>query len=404
MKKYSHDHNFADCLEAIQVAMSFAEQGEFDTAEEIMKAWERGEKPSDLKKAGKDQHPIFSMSGMHLIKKCLSILLGIIGYILIARGDIWADGAQEIRIGFFPNITHSQALLAKAGGSYEKATGMPVQWNAFNAGPSAVEALFVEAIDMTFIGPNPAINGYIKSEGKSFAIVSGGASGGAALVVREDSGIQGLKDFDGKIIATPQLGNTQDVAARAWFHKNGYKFKEKGGSLTVMPLANPDQLTMFQKKEIDGAWTVEPWVSRLVIEGGGRVLLEEKELWPGGRYVTTHLIVSRSFLKKHPAVVKKILQAHVEITLQIQKDQGKAMRAVNEQIKRETGKSLPDDVIKSAFQRVAFTWDPVKSSLHQSAQSAFEAGFIKTEPQLEGIYDLGLLNEVLQEKQLDTIQ
>lgn len=408
MKNHSLHQEFGDCMEAISVAISFAEQGEFDTAREIIGAWDRGDMPTELAPPLRSGSPSDASRAMglkgSLMKKCLSLLLGIIGLIVIDRGAVRAEEAKEIRIGFFPNITHAQALLAKGGGAYEKATGLPVKWHAFNAGPSAIEALFAEAIDMSFIGPNPAINGYIKSEGKSFVIVAGGASGGAALVVRDDSGIHGPQDFGDTVIATPQLGNTQDVAARAWFRKNGYQFKEKGGNLTVMPLANPDQLTMFQKKEIHGAWTVEPWVSRLVIEGGGQVLLEEKELWPAGRYVTTHLIVSRLFLEKHPTEVQKILRAHVEITQQIQGDQEKAMREVNEQIKKETGKSLPESVIKSAFQRVEFTWDPVKDSLHHSARSAFEAGFIKSEPKLEGIYDLHLLNAVLQEKKLQTIE
>ena len=190
------------------------------------------------------------------------------GALAAAPAPVQAE-ARVLRLGHFPNITHAQALYARAGGQFEKAIGVPIEWTSFNAGPSAIEAMFAGAIDATFVGPNPAINGYIRSNGQEFVIVAGAASGGAGLVLRQDAGIHTDQDFGGKIIATPQLGNTQDVAARVWFAAHGYKLREKGGNLTLLALANPDQLTLFQKQEIDGAWTVEPWVARLELEGGG---------------------------------------------------------------------------------------------------------------------------------------
>jgi NitT/TauT family transport system substrate-binding protein len=199
-----------------------------------------------------------------------------------------------LRLGHFPNVTHAQALIGRATGDFERTVGVPVRWTQFNAGPSAVEALFASAIDAVYIGPNPAINGHIKSRGESFAIVAGAASGGAAMVVRGDVHIASDSDFHGKVVATPQLANTQDVAARLWFAERGLISRDRGGDLTIIPLANPDQLLMFAKREIDAAWTVEPWVSRLEQEGGGRVYLEERDLWPGGRYPTAVLVVRRS--------------------------------------------------------------------------------------------------------------
>src|SRR6185436_1028808 len=199
-------------------------------------------------------------------------------------------------LGHFPNITHAQALYARAGGQFEQKIGVPIKWITFNAGPTAIESLFGDAIDATFVGPNPAINGFIKSRGEKFVIIAGAASGGAGLVVRKDAGIKMEKDFNGKTIATPQLGNTQDVAARLWFGERGYKFKDQGGSLALLALSNPDQLTLFKKKQIHGAWTVEPWLSRLELEGDGELFLDEKKLWPGGKHVTTHLVVRKSFL------------------------------------------------------------------------------------------------------------
>jgi NitT/TauT family transport system substrate-binding protein len=307
--------------------------------------------------------------------------------------------ATEIRIGNFPNITHGQAVYARANGEFEKKTGVPIQWTSFNAGPTAIESLFSGAIDATYVGPNPAINGYLKSKGQ-FVIIAGAASGGAGLVVRKDSGIAGEKDFNGKIVATPQLGNTQDVAAKVWFADRGYKLKESGGNLTITPLANPDQLTLFQKKEIHAAWTVEPWLSRLEIEGGGQLFLDEKNLWPDGRYVTTHLAIRKEFLENNRDLVKKLIAAHIDVTQQINANKTSASKILNEELKKEMGKALPEEVISRALQRVEFTWDPIASSLQKSADAAHKIGFIRQQPDLKGIYDLSLLNEVLRERKL----
>ena len=221
--------------------------------------------------------------------------------------------------------------------------------------------------------------------------------------MRQDSGIEGEKDFDGKVIATPQLGNTQDLAARAWFLNSGYRLKEKGGTVALIPLSNPDQLTMFKKKQIDGAWTVEPWLSRLEMEGAGRLFLEEKSLWPQGRYVTTHLIVNKRFLVEKQELMKRLLAAHVAITRQINADKTAAAKVLNEQLKKETGKALLPEVITGALNRVELTWDPVASSLRKSAEFAHTVGFLKKTPRLEGIYSLRLLNEVLGENNLPEI-
>lgn len=308
-----------------------------------------------------------------------------------------------LRLGHFPNITHAQAVYARAGGQFEKAVGVPIEWTSFNAGPSAIEAMFAHAIDATFVGPNPAINGFMKSRGQEFVIVAGAASGGAALVVRQDSGIRTDADFAGKTIATPQLGNTQDVAARVWFAQRGHKLREKGGNLTLLALANPDQLTLFQKKEIDGAWTVEPWVSRLEIEGGGKVYLDEKTLWPGGKYVITHLIVSRTFLASSPQIVERLLGALIDVTQQINAGKSAAGAILNAELKKESGKALPPEVVERALQRVEFTWDPIAASLHQSAAAAHQVGFLRAAPDLRGIYSLALLNKVLHERHLPPV-
>jgi len=325
--------------------------------------------------------------------------------IAFAMPSIVAFGANPsgIRLGYFPNITHAQALYGRASGNFEKAIGVPIEWATFNAGPTAIEAIFTGAIDATFVGPGPAINGYIKSRGEKFVIVCGAASGGAALVVRGDSTIKTDKDFSGKTIATPQLGNTQDIAAREWLREKGYRLTAQGGTVNLMALANADQLVSFKSKQIDAAWTIEPWVSRLELEAGGKIFLEEKELWPNGKYVTTHLIVSRAYLKSNPEAVRKLIQATVEATQAINSDKLAAEKLLNQQIRKDTSKALAEGVIRRSLERVELTWDPVSSSLGKVADSAYAIHFLSKQPDLTGIYNLSLLNEVLKEKGLPPV-
>jgi NitT/TauT family transport system substrate-binding protein len=303
-----------------------------------------------------------------------------------------------IRVGAFPNITHAQPMIGKANGWFEKALGsnVKIEWRSFNAGPSVIEALFAGAIDMTYVGPNPAVNGYVRSNGEALRIIAGATSGGAALVVRGDSGIKKAEDFHGKRVASPQMGNTQDVALRAWLKSQGLKTRDKGGDVTVMPIANPDQLTLFLKKEIDAAWAPEPWASRLVHDAGGRIFLDERTLWPKGQFLTTELIVSTKFLQSHPDLVKKWLQAHVELTDWINGHVPEAKQILNQQIQRETGKALAPPVLDDSFSRLQVTYEPLREQLFRAAQLAFDAGFLGRQmPNLSRIYDLTLLNQVL---------
>jgi len=271
-----------------------------------------------------------------------------------------------------------------------------IEWNSFNAGPSAIEALFAGALDMTYVGPNPAINGYVRSNGEALRIIAGATSGGEALVVRGDSGINKPEDFHGKRIASPQMGNTQDVALRAWLKSQGLKTRDKGGDVTVMPIANPDQLTLFLKKEIDAAWAPEPWASRLLHDASGRMFLDERTLWPHGQFLTTELVVSTKFLQTHPDLVKKWLQAHVEFTDWINSHVAEAKQILNQQIQRETGKALASPVLDDSFSRLQVTYDPLRAPLLRAAQLAFDAGFLGRQmPDLSRIYDLTLLNQVL---------
>ena len=328
--------------------------------------------------------------------------------LLIAASALHAQQKPTVlRVGYFPNITHAQALVGRANGQFEKSlgAGVQVEWKAFNAGPSAIEALFANAIDLTYVGPNPTVAGYFRSQGAAVRVIAGAASGGASLVVRRDAGIQTASDFHGKKVATPQLGNTQDVALRSWLRANGLKSREKGGDVQVIPISNPDQLTLFLKGQIDAAWAPEPWAARLVHEGGGRIFLDERDLWPDHQFVITNIIVSPKFLKEHPDVVKNFLRTHVELTEWINKNPAQAKQIMNQQLQKETGKALPAEVLDEAFSRMQVTYDPIHSSLLKSTQQAFDEGFLgRTQPDLSGLYDLKLLNEVLSEKKARPVQ
>ncbi len=336
--------------------------------------------------------------------KGVGYALSVAFFFLISPKINGEGGVQQLRLGHFPNVTHGQALYARATGDFEKALGIKIKWTSFNAGPTAIESLFTDAVDATFVGPGPTINGFIKSRGEKFVIIAGSASGGAGLVVRGDAPIASEKDFHGKVIATPQLGNTQDVAARVWFTQKGYQTKERGGDLTLIALSNPDQLTMFKKQQIDGAWTIEPWVSRLELEGGGRVFLEESVLWPKGRYVTTHLVVSKKLLAREPELVRKLLAALVDVTLTINADKAAAAKIMNQELEKETGKNLKPEVLKNALKRVEFTWDPIPSSLRESAEDLHAVGFLRKTPDITGIYALDPLNSVLEERNLPPVK
>jgi NitT/TauT family transport system substrate-binding protein len=342
-------------------------------------------------------------------------LLRPILFLLLALGMAPPCRAEKIvlRVGHFPNVTHAQAVIAhglsRTGkGWFEERLGpdVEVQWFVYNAGPSAMEAIFARSIDLTYVGPNPAVNAHLKSQGEEIRIVAGACSGGAALVVQPDGRIKTDADFKGKKIATPQFGNTQDVAARAWLQSKGLRITMTGGDAFVVPTANPDQLSLFQRGEMDAVWTVEPWVSRLELEAKGKVYLEESSLWKdtGGKYVTTHLVSSVKFLKERPDLLKKWIAAHVELTKWINDHPDEAKRILNEEMKAETTRALPQATLDSAWKRLEITYDPVSASLLKSAEDAHRIGFLKEHPDLSRIYDLKLLNEVLREKGLAEVK
>ncbi len=309
-------------------------------------------------------------------------------------------GPKVMRVGYFPNITHSQAVIGVARGDFAKSLGSRVRLEptVFNGGPSVIEALFAGRLDLAYIGPNPAINGYIKSDGRALRVVAGATSGGAVLVARKDSNIRRPENLAGKKLATPQLGNTQDVALRYYIRQSGLKTTEQGGSVEVLPQENPDILTSFLSRRIDGAWVPEPWGARLVREGNGRVLLDERDLWPGGRFTTAVVIARTDFLKENPELVRKWLRTHIELTQWITDNPERAKQLVNQGIKKLTDKDLPGPVLDDAFSRLEVTYDPLPKTILTAADHAFELGFLgNTKPDLKSLVDVDPLNEVLKD-------
>jgi NitT/TauT family transport system substrate-binding protein len=311
--------------------------------------------------------------------------------------------ADELRLGYFANVTHAPALIGVQEGLFEKELGdTTLTTQVFNAGPDVVEAVFAGALDASYIGPSPTINAYGQSEGDAVRIIAGAASGGAQLVVRE--GIESAADLKGTTLATPQLGNTQDVALRTWLTEEGLENSIEGtGDVTIAPTPNADTLNLFKAGEIDGAWLPEPWSSRLVLEAGATVLVDERDLWPDGEFVTTHLIVRTEFLEEYPETVAALLRGHVAAVQFATDDADAAKTAINGGLEASGSDAIPAEVLDRAWEGLTATYDPIASALEQSAKDGSEAGTTETEVDLAGIYDLRPLNEVLADLDLEPV-
>ncbi|MEV7190148.1 aliphatic sulfonate ABC transporter substrate-binding protein [Kitasatospora sp. NPDC093102] len=304
--------------------------------------------------------------------------------------------AGTVRIGYFANLTHSTALVGLQEGIFQKELGATrVKTQVFNAGPAEIEALNAGSIDIGWIGPSPAINGYTKSDGKSLRIIGGSASGGVKLVVNPAK-VQGLEDLGGKRIATPQLGNTQDVALLNYLAGKGFRVDSQSGEGDVSVVRADNKVTpdAYKSGAIDGAWVPEPTASKLV-SLGAKELLDEKSLWPDGRFVITTIIVSQKFLQEHPDVVEAVLRGSVKTNAFIKTNSEQAGADADARIKADGGATLDASLLGSAWQELDFLDDPLAGTLQAEADHAVTAGLLKR-PDLNGIYDLTLLNRVLQ--------
>jgi NitT/TauT family transport system substrate-binding protein len=264
--------------------------------------------------------------------------------------------------------------LSRAGkGWFEQRLGpnVEIQWFTYNAGPSAMEAMFAGSLDVTYVGQGPALNAHFKSNGAEVRVISGAANGGAALVLKADSPIKTPADFRGKKIATPQLGNTQDISCRAWLKAQGFKITQTGGDALVIPTANPDQLALFQKGGVDGVWTVEPWVTRLEREGNGKIFFDDKDV------ITTWLASSAKFLRDHRDLAKKIADANVELTQWIQAHEDEAQQKLIAELKAETRSDFTPEAVAQAWKRIKFTTDVSRDLLNKAVQDGKDAGFFK---------------------------
>ncbi|MEV8567435.1 aliphatic sulfonate ABC transporter substrate-binding protein [Streptomyces sp. NPDC051322] len=303
--------------------------------------------------------------------------------------------ADTVRIGYFPNLTHATALVGDQEGLLQKELGgTQLKASTFSAGPSEIEALNSGSIDIGWIGPSPAINAYTQSQGKSLRIIGGSASGGVKLVVNPKK-IKTLADVRGKKIATPQLGNTQDVAFLNWIADRGWKVDANSGKGDVSVVRTDNKVTpdAYSSGSIDGAWVPEPTASRLV-QRGAKVLLDESSLWPDKKFVITNIVVSQKFLKEHPDVVEAVLRGSVKTNAWIKAHPEEAKAAANAALKKLSGKGLPADVLDPAWKSIETTDDPLAATLNTEAAHAVKAGLLD-KPDLKGIYDLKPLNKVL---------
>jgi len=315
-----------------------------------------------------------------------TFVTGLLALLAVAVSALAAE-PTVLRIGYFPNVTHAQGVIGAQGtlegsGWYEQRLGpeVTVQWFPFNAGPSAMEAIFAGSLDATYVGPNPALNAYIKSKGEEIRILAGSAQGGAALVVPGGSALAKAEDFRGKKVGTPQLGNTQDVAARAWFRSQGLKVTLTGGDVMIVPTPNPDQLGLFQTGQLDAVWTVEPWVSRLLNEAGGRILIEEKEA------ITTILVSSVKFLKERPELAAKLRAAHLELTAWINAHPEEAQAKVRRGLMAATKREISAALIASAWSRLHFTGTVEAAVLERFMGDAKAAGLLKNSLPLDRMF------------------
>ncbi|HWA84685.1 MAG TPA: ABC transporter substrate-binding protein [Opitutus sp.] len=292
-----------------------------------------------------------------------------------------------VRVGFFPNVTHAQGLVGsettrEQRGWFEQRLGpdVTVRWFAFNAGPGAMEAIFAGSIDLTYVGPNPAINAYVRSGGDEIRVLAGAAEGGAALVVAGDGRIAKPADFRGRRLATPQLGNTQDVAARAWLKRQGYRITLTGGDVSVVPTTNAEQLQLFQQGRLDAVWTVEPWVSRLELEGRGKILLEQDDA------ITTVLVSSARFLKTQPELAEKFRGAHVALTAWINAHPDEARELVRKALAAETRREIPAAIVASSWRRLKFTDQVSRSQFEHLVSDAQSVGFLRDAIPLDRLF------------------
>ncbi|MGN0864848.1 MAG: ABC transporter substrate-binding protein [Akkermansia sp.] len=328
---------------------------------------------------------------MNICKLLTRLLPVFSALVLPSCGGDDPDKGHEIvlRFGHFPNITHAQGLIAhhlsrEGRGPIEehvrKFAGKPVriEWYTFNAGPSAMEALLAGSVHFTYVGPSPAINAFAKTQGADVRLLSGAATGGAALVVPGDSPLQKPADFRGKTILTPQLGNTQDIACRAWLSEAGLKVSQTGGEVTILPTPNPEQGELLRKGAAAGVWTVEPWVSRLLRQQGARIVVRDDSL-------STVLATSQAIRHRRPGITRAVTEAHAELTAWIAEHPQEAQAIVCQELEELTHSRIDPELVAAAWPSISFTTSLPAVWLENYVSRAQQAGFLKAGVDISGI-------------------
>jgi NitT/TauT family transport system substrate-binding protein len=324
----------------------------------------------------------------------------------------------SLNVAYFPNLNHASAIIGFQNGNFKNiidsannSKNISINERVFSSSPAVIEALYAGQIDVAYVNPNSIIDGYILAGSNGFKIISGVSSGGASFIVRNDSGIESPSDLGGKKFASPQLGNTQDVALRKYLQDNGFDTLQNGGSVTVINLKPGDIISQFQNKEIDGAWVPEPVATILHQLYQGKILVDERDLWPDGKFVTSDIIVRTDYLEQNPDVIKKLLEAHVEQTKWISEkladtnnteNVDEVVTDFNKGLAKITGKTYPENQLREALSNIDFTIDPLADTLLSISNSSNDLGFIKTGKnwnyEITKLYDLRILNQVLEEK------
>ncbi len=323
--------------------------------------------------------------------------------ILAAYLSVQSDSV--VRLGYLPNVTHAQALYGISTGAYQSALGsaFTLEPRAFNAGRTGIAALLANRVDILFVGPSPTLIGLAAVGPDVLRVIAGGASGGALFVIQPTLNLTTSANYTGRKFASPQLGNTQDIALKHFLLSQGHKTVDQGGDVEVINVANPNILSLFQLRQIDGAWVPEPWASRLVLEAGGKVFLDERSLWPNGRFVTTQLVTTKRYLDTHRDIVKRFLEAEVNLTLRLQNASASDLDTINDAITKVTRNRLANATIAAAFGNLNLTYDPIKSSLVTYLAWAQELGLLPAGVDTSGLYDLSLLNEILASRGLSPV-
>jgi len=327
------------------------------------------------------------------MKKSLALLIcAVLTFTLF--GCAPAKEKTTVNIAFFPNITHAQGLIGSGNGAFEEAlSGYDVEYKVFNAGPAEIEALFAGEVDIGYIGPVPAISGFVRSDG-DIVIVSGATCGGAVLVARADADISCVADLAGKKVAIPQLGNTQHLSLLQLLSANGLETTSAGGTVDVYAVANSEIKSLMQTGGIDAALVPEPWGSRLIHEIGAKLVLDYDQIWLDGNYATAVVVVRKDFLTEHPDLVEKFLQAHAGITEYINENPDEAMAAANARIEELTGAALDSEVLTEAASRIVFTTDPAQESIEDFIDLSIAQGFIDSCDDRDALFSLDMISKI----------